>query len=103
MMKRSFGLLACLLTVTISLLGCTGTTSQNTVPLLLEYNNEEKISYVKALWAPEKGTVEIGKEPVLSYTNNDKQVVALHWKALTVLLFLPERLQVTLHRYKQME
>jgi len=68
-MKRSFGLLACLLTVTISLLGCTGTTSQNTVPLLLEYNNEEQTSYVKALWAPEKGTVEIGKDPVLSYPN----------------------------------
>jgi len=80
MMKRSLGLLACLLTVTISLLGCTGTTSENTVPLLLEYNNDEQISYVKALWAPEKGTVEIGKEPVLSYPNNDKQVVALHWE-----------------------
>lgn len=79
-MKRSFGLLACLLTVIISLLGCTGTTSQNTVPLLLEYNNEEQTSYVKALWAPEKGTVEIGKDPVLSYPNNDKQVVALHWE-----------------------
>lgn len=80
MMKRSFGLLACLLTVTISLLGCTGTTSENTVPLLLEHNNDEQISYVKALWAPEKGTVEIGKDPVLSYPNNDKQVVALHWE-----------------------
>jgi len=80
MMKRSFGLLACLLTVAISILGCTGTTSQNAVPLLLEYNNEEQTSYVKALWAPEKGTMEIGKEPVLSYPNNDAQIIALHWE-----------------------
>ncbi|NLG95468.1 MAG: hypothetical protein GX487_09010 [Acetomicrobium flavidum] len=79
-MKRSFGLLVSLLTVTISLLGCTGTTSQNTVSLLLEYNNEEQTSYVKALWAPEKGTMEIDKDPVLSYPNNDAQVIAVHWE-----------------------
>jgi len=79
-MKRSFGVLACLLTVTISLLGCTGTTSKNTVPLLLEYNNEEQTSYVKALWAPEKGTMEIDKDPMLSYPSNDAQVIAVHWE-----------------------
>jgi len=80
MMKRSFGLLACLLTVAISILGCTGTTSQNAVSLLLEYNNEEQTSYVKALWAPEKGTMEIDKDPVLSYPSNDAQVIAVHWE-----------------------
>jgi len=86
-MKRSFGLLACLLTVAISILGCTGTTSQNAVSLLLEYNNEEQTSYVKALWAPEKGTMEIDKDPVLSYPSNDAQVIAVHWEGLTALPF----------------
>jgi len=52
----------------------------NAVSLLLEYNNEEQTSYVKALWAPEKGTMEIDKDPVLSYPSNDAQVIAVHWK-----------------------
>jgi len=102
-MKRSFGLLACLLTVAISILGCTGTTSQNAVSLLLEYNNEEQTSYVKALWAPEKGTMEIDKDPVLSYPSNDAQVIAVHWEGPDSVTVLPEKPQPAFRKYKHVE
>jgi len=89
--KKASSVIACLLLIVFSLAGCASTTSQSVIPLIFQYNDGNQISYVKALWSPEKGTMEISKEPILSYPINDAQFLALHWESAdSVIVFTRE-------------
>ncbi|WP_018963708.1 hypothetical protein [Coprothermobacter platensis] len=78
-MKRG-RVIGCFLLIVLLAIGCTGTTSQNAVPLIFQYNDGDQVSYVNALWSPEKGTMEIGKEPILSYSAS-LPIIAAHWES----------------------
>ncbi|WP_018963711.1 hypothetical protein [Coprothermobacter platensis] len=77
---KSGRVIGCFLLILLLAIGCTGTTSQNAVPLIFQYDDGNQISYVNALWSPEKGTMEIGKEPILSYSAS-LPIIAVHWES----------------------
>jgi len=76
--KRIGSLIVCLVLVILSLAGCTSATNQNAIPLIFKYETGNQVSYVKALWSPQKGTVEVSKEPVLSYSASSS-IVGIRW------------------------
>ncbi|WP_107689573.1 hypothetical protein [Coprothermobacter proteolyticus] len=78
--KLRFSELICLLLIILSLAGCTSTTSENNIPLIFKYETANQVSYVKALWSPQKGTMEVSKEPVLSYSAS-LPIIAVHWES----------------------
>jgi len=78
--KRIGSRIICLVLVILSLAGCTSATSQNTIPLIFQYDNNNQVSFIKALWSPQKGTVEVSKEPVLSYSAS-LPIIAVHWES----------------------
>ncbi|WP_234397968.1 hypothetical protein [Coprothermobacter proteolyticus] len=48
--------------------------------MIFKYETGNQVSYVKALWSPEKGTMEIGKEPILS-SSASLPIIAVHWES----------------------
>ena len=98
---RLLGVILCVFMFTMALTGCTSVNNSTAIPLLLKYNSDGQVSYVKALWAPERGTLKTSSTPILSYSDS-LDVIAVHWQGSMKPLFLPEMLFLTPRGFKQM-
>ena len=81
MAKRLLGIILCVFMFTMALTGCTSVADSTVIPLLLKYSSDGQVSYVKALWSPERGTIKTSSTPILSYSDS-LDVIAVHWQGV---------------------